>query len=63
MTVAHQYRIRIEKEEEEKKYLPFDLSDVKLNNTTIKLISKKEATEIIVEYDLEKDLYIKPKIN
>lgn len=51
MIVAHQYRIRLEKEEEEKKYLPFESSDVKLNNTTIKLISKKEATEIIVEYE------------
>jgi hypothetical protein len=51
MTVAHQYRIRLEKQEEEKNNLLFELSDVNLDNATIKLISKKEASEIIIEYE------------
>jgi hypothetical protein len=46
---AYQYQIRKEKELTEK--LEFDPKDVLLNNTEIKLIDKKTATDIILEYE------------
>jgi hypothetical protein len=48
---AHQYKIRLKKQEEEQSNLPFKLSEVDLNNTTIKLISKKEAEDVIIKYE------------
>jgi len=49
--IAHQYKIRLKKQEEEQDNLPFNLSDVDLENTTLKLISKKEAEDVIVKYE------------
>jgi group I intron endonuclease len=46
---CHQHKIRIEKSENEK--LTFDLSKISLKNTEIKLISKKTASEIIIQYE------------
>ena len=51
MSVAHQYKIRLKKQEEEQDNLPFNLHDVNLNNTTLKLITKKEAEYVIVNYE------------
>lgn len=48
---AHQYKIRLKKQKEEQDNLPFKLSEVDLNNTTIKIISKKDAENIIVNYE------------
>jgi group I intron endonuclease len=49
--IAHQYKIREEKEEKEINDIPFELSKVCLKNTLVKQISKKEATEIVLEYE------------
>lgn len=51
MNVAHQYKIRLEREEEEKNTLPFKISDVNLHDTEIKVISRKEAKDIIINYE------------
>lgn len=51
MSTAHQYKIRLKKQEEEQDNLPFNLHDVNLNNTTLKLITKKEAEDVIVKYE------------
>ena len=46
---AHQHKIRVEKSKTEK--INFDLNDVKLNNSEIRLIDKKTASKIILEYE------------
>ena len=46
---AHQYKIRVEKSKTEK--IDFDLNDVKLKNSKIKLIDKSTASKIILEYE------------
>jgi len=47
--VAHQYKIRIEKSETEN--IDFDLNDINLKNTEIRLIDKPTASKIILEYE------------
>jgi hypothetical protein len=49
--IAHQYKIRLEKEEIEKKNLPFDINSITLKNATIKEISRSECEKIINEYE------------
>ncbi len=49
--IAHQYKIRQQKEEEEKDSLSFDISKLSLNNTVIKEINFNTAKDIILEYE------------
>lgn len=46
---AHQYKIRNEKSKNEK--LIFDINNITLKNTEIKLIDKNTANKIIIEYE------------
>lgn len=52
--IAHQYLIREEKSRTEK--LDFDLSEVSLKNTEIKIIDKRTASNLIIEYEWLKSL-------
>lgn len=51
---SHQFKIRKEKSKLEK--LDFDIKNVSLNNCEIRLIDKKLATKIIVEYEWLKSM-------
>jgi group I intron endonuclease len=51
---AYQYKIRCEKSQTE--IIDFDINNVKLSNTTIKLIDKQTATNIIIEYEWLKSM-------
>jgi len=54
--IAHQYKIRQIKENEEKNTLQFNINDANLKKTIIKKISKNEAKKIIIEYEYLKSL-------
>lgn len=49
--VAHQYKIRQEKKEIEKGVLPFKEGDVKIKNSIVKQINRKNCEEVINEYE------------
>lgn len=49
--VSHQYRIRKEKEIIEKSNLPFNVDDVSLSNSELRVIDRKTAEPIIKEYE------------
>jgi group I intron endonuclease len=49
--IAHQYKIRLEKEQQEKDNLPFDITKVDLKNTIVKKITKSEVEPIIKQYE------------
>jgi hypothetical protein len=49
--IAHQYKIRKQKQEEEKNTLPFDPNKVVLRNSTLREISRNECEKIINEYE------------
>jgi hypothetical protein len=49
--IAHQYKIRLEKEVLEKKKLPFDINLISLKKAVVKEISRSECEKIINEYE------------
>ena len=49
--VAHQYKIRQEKKEIEKDDLPFKEGDVKIKNSIVRQINRKDCEEVINEYE------------
>jgi hypothetical protein len=49
--VSHQYRIRKQKEAIEKSNLPFNIDDVSLSNSELRVIDRKTAEPIIKEYE------------
>lgn len=49
--VSHQYKIRKEKEKNEKDTLPFDLNKVSLKNTKIEIIDRETCEKIVDEYE------------
>jgi hypothetical protein len=50
-TTCYQYRVRELKRAEEVNSLEFELSDIKLNNSEVRLIEKSVAKKIIEEYE------------
>lgn len=51
---AHQYKIRLEKSKTE--LLDFDLNLISLKNTSIKLIDKKTASDVVIKYEWLKSM-------
>ena len=49
--LSWQYIIRKQKEDEEKLFTPFELKNVQLKNSTIKLIERKDCISIIKNYE------------
>lgn len=49
--IAHQYKIRKEKEKLEKDNLPFDINKVSLKNTKIEIIERATCKKIVDEYE------------
>lgn len=49
--IAHQYKIRQERESEERKNIEFDINKVDIKKTIIKKIDRKTCEDIIIKYE------------